>query len=134
MARDSKSDGTAACEFGAKQFILYNCKVARRKMLIQLVCSLVDPSLRIHSGLAVNCLSAVRLLPQCECPFCFSLGISVCTLVQMCTGASVWVLQSAHLFRSVLGNQKNCAICDVYVCLSPGNTSFVLTLWSLQSS
>lgn len=55
---------TVACGFGAKQFAHCNCKLARRTTLIALVRSLVNLSLWVQSGLAMNCLAAVCLLPQ----------------------------------------------------------------------
>ena len=63
--------------------------------MIALVSTLVAPSLWFQSGLAMICLQLYA---------CY-LNVSVRVV-------SVWV----HLFRFVLGNQKNCAVWDVYVC------------------
>ena len=72
-------------------------------MMTALVSTFVAPSLWFQSGLPMNCLQLYA---------CY-LNVSVRV-------GSVWVLQSAPLFRSVLGNQKNCAVWDIYVCLCPG--------------
>jgi hypothetical protein len=69
--------------------------------MIALVSSLVDPSLWFQSGLAMDCLSAVCLLSQCQCPFCFSLDATVCTLVRICAGESKELRCLGYLFVPV---------------------------------